>query len=204
MVGAVGRQGFELGIQLLKSWIPVFAGMTSWLDRYLVTPLPRLDRGGGPWGPKTSKNPDCNAPFYGIATIYKTLDLYIVTIYKVALCATAMKISVSINPKPLSTKKILLLMVLLLTILLFFTQTSSANDSEHLLLNNNRQVQPENKSSNKFYQAISNYDYLFTPLSGAIAGKIICGYWCSAIGAAAGIIDEVVVCFGFTDKRYLT
>jgi len=60
------------------------------------------------------------------------------------------------------------------------------------------------KSYNVVYRFISNHEYLFAPLSGAIAGEVVCGPWCAAAGGVLGAIDEFSVYFGFTDKRYLT
>lgn len=60
------------------------------------------------------------------------------------------------------------------------------------------------KSYNVVYQFLNDHEYLFTPLSGSVAGGRICGSWCAAAGGVAGTIDEVLVYFGYTSKRYLT
>lgn len=57
---------------------------------------------------------------------------------------------------------------------------------------------------NKLYQLIDKAEFLVTPLAGAIAGAVRCGSWCFAAGGLVGIIDEVAIYFGYTDKRYLT
>lgn len=60
------------------------------------------------------------------------------------------------------------------------------------------------KSYNVVYQFINNHEYLLVPLSGLMAGARICGFWCAAGGGIAGVVDEALVYFGITDKRYLT
>ena len=60
------------------------------------------------------------------------------------------------------------------------------------------------KSYNVVYQFINDHEYLLVPLSGLMAGARICGFWCATGGGIAGAIDEVLVYFGVTDKRYLT
>ncbi|MEI8054942.1 MAG: ATP-binding cassette domain-containing protein [bacterium] len=45
---------------------------------------------------------------------------------------------------------------------------------------------------------------MFTPLSDVIAGWIICGPWCSIGGGLAGVVDEALIHFNYTDKRHLT
>lgn len=60
------------------------------------------------------------------------------------------------------------------------------------------------KGGDVVYQFVNNNEYLFAPLSGAIAGGVVCGPWCFTAGGMAGVIDEVSVYFGFTGKRYLT
>lgn len=60
------------------------------------------------------------------------------------------------------------------------------------------------KSRNAVYNLISSYEYFISPLVGTMAAGGVCGLWCAIAGGAAGIIDEVSVYFGFTDKRYLT
>ena len=60
------------------------------------------------------------------------------------------------------------------------------------------------KGYNAVYRFINDHEYLFVPLSGAIAGEIRCGAWCAAAGGALGAIDEALIYFGVTDKHYLT
>jgi ABC-type multidrug transport system ATPase subunit len=60
------------------------------------------------------------------------------------------------------------------------------------------------KGYNAVYRFINDHEYLFAPLSGAIAGEIRCGAWCAAAGGALGAIDEALIYFGVTDKHYLT
>lgn len=60
------------------------------------------------------------------------------------------------------------------------------------------------KSYNVVYRFISNHEYLLAPLSGLMAGARVCGPWGAAAGGMAGVIDEVSVYVGLTDKRYLT
>jgi hypothetical protein len=60
------------------------------------------------------------------------------------------------------------------------------------------------KGYNAVYRFINDHEYLFVPLSGAIAGEIRCGAWCAAAGGALGAIDEALIYFGVADKHYLT
>lgn len=61
-----------------------------------------------------------------------------------------------------------------------------------------------NNGYNVFYQFINNNEYLFTPLSSAMAGGVVCGPWCAFAGLMVGIADETSIYFGFTGKHYLT
>jgi ABC-type nitrate/sulfonate/bicarbonate transport system ATPase subunit len=60
------------------------------------------------------------------------------------------------------------------------------------------------KNYNVVYQFIGDHEYLFTPLSGTLAGGVRCGAWCALLGGTLGIIDETLVYFGYADKHYLT
>ncbi len=60
------------------------------------------------------------------------------------------------------------------------------------------------KSYNALYNFIQNHEYLLAPLSATVAGAIRCGYQCGVIGGAVGIIDELALYFGYTDKHYLS
>lgn len=60
------------------------------------------------------------------------------------------------------------------------------------------------KSCDAVYQFVNDHEYLLVPLSGAMAGLSACGTWCAAAGGLTGAIDDAVIYFGFTDKRYLT
>jgi ABC-type uncharacterized transport system fused permease/ATPase subunit len=77
------------------------------------------------------------------------------------------------------------------------------------------------QSSNAIYQAIKDQDYLVVPLSDAAAGLSLgtafaatntglslCGPWCGAAGAIlggmAGLTDEALLHFKFTNKRYFS
>lgn len=60
------------------------------------------------------------------------------------------------------------------------------------------------KSYNRILRFIDEHDYVLTPLYDAIAGWNVCGGWCGLAGGIAGAIDETLVHFGYTDRRYLT
>jgi len=60
------------------------------------------------------------------------------------------------------------------------------------------------KTYNVVYRFVNNHEYLLAPLSSMVAGMVRCGYWCGAVGGVAGVIDELALYFGYTDKHYLT
>lgn len=60
------------------------------------------------------------------------------------------------------------------------------------------------KKQNAIYQFIDDHDWVLISLSDMVAGGVLCGFWCMAIGGFTGAIDEALVYFGYTDKRYLT
>jgi ABC-type multidrug transport system fused ATPase/permease subunit len=60
------------------------------------------------------------------------------------------------------------------------------------------------KRQNTIYQFMDDHDWVLISLSDMVAGGALCGFWCMAAGGFAGAIDEGLVYFGYTDKRYLT
>lgn len=60
------------------------------------------------------------------------------------------------------------------------------------------------KSSNMIYQLVNDYEFLFSPLSVAMTGGTICGYWCAVGGGLAGVLDEALIYFELANERYLT
>ncbi|MEI8055639.1 MAG: hypothetical protein WCH10_06615 [bacterium] len=79
-----------------------------------------------------------------------------------------------------------ILVILLMPVFIFFTTKIYA------------------ESSNAVYQFINDHEYLLVPLSDAAAGLSLCGPWCALAGGAAGIADEGLIYYGYTDKRYFT
>lgn len=55
-----------------------------------------------------------------------------------------------------------------------------------------------------FNKYLNDYEYMVSPISGAVSGAKLCGPYCALIGAGAGVIDELLVNYGYADTRYLT
>jgi ABC-type multidrug transport system ATPase subunit len=104
----------------------------------------------------------------------------------------------------LQAKCIAIAATIFIFLALFFSSSAlyAANESN----------QPESSSEKSYnsviYQFINDNEYLFTILSGIIAGGntggSLCGVWCAIGGGLAGATDEALVYFEYTDRRYLT
>jgi len=77
--------------------------------------------------------------------------------------------------------------------------------------NNQKQLEDTSvfeKGRNAIYQFINDNEYIFTIVSGTIAGGSaggqLCGVWCAVGGGVIGGVDELLIYSGYTDKRYLT
>lgn len=108
----------------------------------------------------------------------------------------------------IQTKHIVFLQIL---ILLIFPSTLCAFDEKtqpeaptNIEQKTTEEISVFKKGCNVVYQFVNNHEYLFAPLSGAIAGGVVCGPWCFSAGGIVGAIDEISIYFGFTDRRYLT
>lgn len=60
-----------------------------------------------------------------------------------------------------------------------------------------------NKSYNSVYKFVDRHEYLFAPLSGAIAGQVVGGIWGAILGGILGALDETAIYLGIEDKHYL-
>lgn len=106
----------------------------------------------------------------------------------------------------------LVILVLLLSILLSSFLNAYAGDNHFELSKgveqeHTRAVEDSSifgKTYNVIYKFVHNHEYLLTPMSTVVAGMIRCGAWCGMASGVAGIIDEVSIYFGYTDKRYLS
>lgn len=98
--------------------------------------------------------------------------------------------------------------ILIVFVLLFvsvitpaFNQFDSTNT--YLEGNYNKENHVFEDQFSAIYQFVGNHEYLFAPLSGAMAGGVRCGIWCATVGLILGIIDETLISLNYTDRHYL-
>jgi len=63
-------------------------------------------------------------------------------------------------------------------------------------------VSDDKSVGNKVYSFV--VDHYAAPFTGTVAGWVVCGPVCSAIGGSLGAIDEALKHYGYTDRDYLT
>lgn len=113
-------------------------------------------------------------------------------------------------------KTIKIVVILAILVLLFFSPVVRAIDdidrSDWLLLEEAgacpakdliKEPSVFTKSYNVVYQLVDEHEYLFAPISGAVAGQVCCGVWCAVVGGVLGTVDELLIYFKIADKHHL-